>query len=61
MPEIGRISCHVHNAHLAPTIGFNKRKMEDQRRHLAGRDLAAPIVGENSIGINGAAGRAAHP
>jgi hypothetical protein len=33
--EIGGISCHVKNALLAPTMGFDKRKMEDQRRHLA--------------------------
>jgi hypothetical protein len=48
-PEIGRISCHVHNAHLAPTMGFNKRKMEDQRRHLAEKEAKARRATEKQI------------
>jgi hypothetical protein len=39
--KIGRISCHIWNALLTPTIGFNKRKMDDQRRHLAEKEAKA--------------------
>ena len=47
--EIGRISCHVHNAHLAPTMGFNKRKMEDQRPHLGEKEANARHTTEKQI------------
>jgi hypothetical protein len=40
--EIGRISsCHVKNALLAPTMRFDKRKMEHQRQHLAQKEAKA--------------------
>jgi hypothetical protein len=42
--EIGRISGHIWNALLAPTMGFNKRKMEYQRRHLAEKEAKARRV-----------------
>ena len=47
--EIGRISCHIWNALLAPTIGFNKRNMEDQRRHLAEKEAKARRATERQI------------
>jgi len=39
--EIGRFVGHLRKPHLARTMGFNKRKMEDQRRHLAEKEAEA--------------------
>jgi hypothetical protein len=46
--EIGRISGHIWNALLAPTMGFNKRKKSGLRAAIANRLLMTQSLHSNA-------------